>query len=84
MYSAALNVMKRSCICNLMIPPTKCFDIFSPDYYWGMLRRSGCIQIFLQTLPIKFNVCVYVCVFIKLHISAQSGPVILVILCHSH
>ena len=27
--------------------------------------------------------CVYVCVFIKLHIIAQSGPVILVILCHS-
>ena len=27
-------------------------------------------------------VCV-VCVFIKLHITAQSGPVILVILCHS-
>ena len=24
-----------------------------------------------------------VCVFIKLHITAQSGPVILVILCHS-
>ena len=29
-------------------------------------------------------VCVCVCVFIKLHIIAQSGPVILVILCHSH
>ena len=28
-------------------------------------------------------VCVCVCVFIKLHITAQSGPVILVILCHS-
>ena len=27
-------------------------------------------------------VCVYI--FIKLHITAQSGPVILVILCHSH
>ena len=29
----------------------------------------------------------YVCIFIKLHINAQSGPVIsviLVILCHSH
>ena len=25
-----------------------------------------------------------VCVFIKLHITAQSGPVILVVLCHSH
>ena len=29
-------------------------------------------------------VCVCVCVFIKLHITAQSGPVILVIICHSH
>ena len=29
-------------------------------------------------------VCVCVCVLIKLHITAQSGPVILVILCHSH
>ena len=27
-------------------------------------------------------VCVCVCVFIKLHITTQSGPVILVILCH--
>ena len=30
------------------------------------------------------GVYVCVCVFIKLHITAQSGPVILVILCHSH
>ena len=29
-------------------------------------------------------VCVCVYVLIKLHITAQSGPVILVILCHSH
>ena len=27
-------------------------------------------------------VCMYVCIFIKLHITAQSGLVILVILCH--
>ena len=26
----------------------------------------------------------YICIFIKLHITTQSGPVILVILCHSH
>ena len=31
-----------------------------------------------------FFLCVCVCVFIKLHITTQSGPVILVILCHSH
>ena len=31
-------------------------------------------------------VCMYVCMYvlIKLHITTQSGPVILVILCHSH
>ena len=29
-------------------------------------------------------ILVCVCVFIKLHITAQSGPVILVIICHSH
>ena len=32
----------------------------------------------------RVRVFVCVCVFIKLHITAQSGPVILVILCHSH
>ena len=31
--------------------------------------------------PTYYSVCV--CVFIKLHITAQSGLVILVILCHS-
>ena len=30
------------------------------------------------------NVAVCMYVFIKLHITTQSGPVILVILCHSH
>ena len=35
-------------------------------------------------LCVCLSVCVSVCVFIKLHITAQSGPVILVILCHSH
>ena len=36
-------------------------------------------------IPVQY-VCMYVCmyVFIKLHITTQSGPVILVILCHSH
>ena len=38
----------------------------------------------LLALILPRYVCVCVCVFIKLHITAQSGPVILVILCHSH
>ena len=39
-----------------------------------------------MTKEIIQYVCMYVCmyVFIKLHITTQSGPVILVILCHSH
>ena len=37
----------------------------------------------LFLVPPKSRVCVCVCVF-KLHITAQPGPVVLVILCHSH
>ena len=33
---------------------------------------------------ILMYVFMYVYIFIKLHITAQSGPVIRVILCHSH
>jgi hypothetical protein len=32
----------------------------------------------------RLNVCVCVCVFIKLHITAHSDPIFLVILCYSH
>ena len=35
-----------------------------------------------KKLVCMYYVCMYV--FIKLHITTQSGPVILVILCHSH
>ena len=41
------------------------------------MGRVACER--LETLK-----CLCVCVFIKLHITTQSGPVILVILCHSH
>ena len=52
-------------------------------------RRIGNLTRLILTLAICDDntcipVCVCVCVFIKLHITAQSGPVILVILCHSH
>ena len=43
-------------------------------YFVESLRRSQRIE----------RKCVCVCVFIELRITAQSGPVILVILCHSH
>ena len=43
-----------------------------------------CLCVFV-CVCVCVRVCVYiVCVFIKLHITAQSGPVILVILYHSH
>ena len=32
----------------------------------------------------EFDTYLCVCVFIKLHITAQSGTVVLVTLCHSH
>ena len=35
-------------------------------------------------LPLPVVLCVCMCVLIKLHIAAKAGPVILVILCHSH
>ena len=44
---------------------------------WGGVRATMCNLTCVC-------VCVCVCVFMKLHITAQSGPVILVILCHSH
>ena len=37
-----------------------------------------------QCVCVCLCVCVCVCVFIELHITAQSGLVILVILCPSH
>ena len=44
------------------------------------------VCMYLTMCVFKMHVCMYVCmyVFIKLHITTQSGPVILVILCHSH
>ena len=49
------------------------------------------VYLYVHIFPFNKNdlrllqyVCVCVCVFIELHITAQSGPVILVILCHSH
>ena len=42
------------------------------------MRGSSAVQ---HPRPYALSVCG---VFIKLHITAQSGPVILVILCHSH
>ena len=46
----------------------------------------GFLRFFASLPPSPMCVWVWVCVFIKLHIAAQFGPVLLliVILCHSH
>ena len=54
----------------------------------GCRGQNRVIQILLKPRIVRIppshtNVCVCVCVFIKLHITVQSGLVILVILCHS-
>ena len=54
------------------------FASLSHTHYWykvGMLKVPAVLCMYE---------CMYVCIFIKLHITAQSGPVIRVILCHSH
>ena len=62
------------------------FASLSQTHYWyevGMLKVPAVVCMY-----VCMYVCLYVCtgmyVFIKLHITTQSGPVILVILCHSH
>ena len=66
---------------------TKCFPIdFLIDWWIAKRKESNDTQ---DTDKVSGSSVVYrsissVCVFIKLHITTQSGPVILVILCHSH
>ena len=51
----------------------------------GLVSLSLFLSLFIcMCMCMCVCVCVCVCVFIKLHITAQSGTVILVILCHSH
>ena len=49
----------------------------------GRVCVCVCVCVFV-CVCVSVCVCVCVCVFFELHITAQSGPVILVILCHSH
>ena len=70
-----------------------CFSCTDDLEAWGFLRQRGgdgagqinergFVRIYLFPFQVVLmRVCV--CVFIKLHITAQSGLVILVILCHS-
>ena len=58
----------------------------SESFYATRIDPSICMYVLFiyVCMYICMYVCMYVCIFIKLHITAQSGPVVLVILCHSH
>ena len=47
-------------------------------------NRQGVVAFDDFFVPVSLSLCVCVYIFIKLCITAQSGPVILVIVCHSH
>ena len=85
--------LKLSTESLLLIPKLQShFDEFLQQGYLkslGVLHSSTCggLRYVFCKAPFSWKkcfVCVCVCVFIKLHITTQSGPVILVILCHSH
>ena len=63
-----------------------CVELHIEDASVGEVGDIVAIPVALhpKVCSISVCVCVCVCVFIKLHITTQSGPVILVILCHSH
>ena len=58
----------------------KWFDLYR--FPLSASTDSHGVPMILVCARARARVCV--CVFIKLHITAQSGLVILVILCHSH
>ena len=63
---------------NVVRPPPE-------NWYKDEGGRNNCIEIEVQVcVCVCVSVCECMCVFIKLHITAQSGPDILAIRCHSH
>ena len=66
---------------NEYFRPRSCLRIWFRETGSAALSR---VSLLIPILRLNLVlVCVCVCVFIKLHITAQSGLVILVILCHS-
>ena len=65
-------------------PPCAAANYLKNIPHHGLLGTWTEFQYRKQYQIVCYRVCVCVCVFIKLHITAQSGLVILVILCHSH
>ena len=92
-YSSSPNIKLNHSSLRLValawIPdPVRRSDRFSRD---DKKKSTSTLQLFIILIIVSRArsrielrcVCVCVCVFIKLHITAQSGLVILVILCHS-
>ena len=61
------------CLALLFLPINSYYFILIDSLGRHLLNRRSLVYVLY-----------YVCVFIKLNINARSGPVILVILCHSH
>ena len=98
-YGATRSLRRWVSWLRLLVPCRRrpLFDIFysASIMIWLILGLSclpyslyilmmGCMHCMYSCMYVFTCVCVYVCIFIKLHITAQSGPVIRVILCHSH
>ena len=78
---------EKECVCECIFSVCACVIILHITTQCGpAICHSMPLTLFLprEDLNEYVRACVCVCVFIKLHITAQSGPVILVILCHSH
>ena len=73
-----------ACVCVCVFGVCVCVCIYEIAHNPAIRPCHPSHSMPLIILVTKTSVCVCVCVFMKLHITAQTGPVILVILCHSH
>ena len=71
------------CVCIYQIAHNRANQPCRASLFVPIALMCVCLSLFVYFLNCVY-VCMCVCVLIKLHITAQSGPVILVILCHSH
>ena len=69
------SVSKHDHFCTAVV--LFCGHVSPPRLMPAQVRRA-------KGMYVCMHVCMYVYTFIKLHIAAQSGTVILVIQCHSH
>ena len=90
------NLSDESVVLRLLYAEGSCSADLALHLLAGVIISDGlstcpCIVNYISIhiciyIYIRMYVCMHVCmyVFIKLHITTQSGPVILVILCHIH